>query len=71
VNYIDDAVTDLSSILRFIEDNWRLGRIGSGSFDEKAGSLGGMFNFAHRQAARRLFLDSSSGEVIWGDNDER
>ena len=24
------AVTDQSSILRFIEDNWRLGRIGGG-----------------------------------------
>jgi len=71
VNYVDHAVTDLSSILRFIEDNWRLGRIGNGSFDEKAGSLSGMFDFSRRPFARRLFLNPSSGEMVWGDNDER
>jgi len=26
-NFIDDTITDQSSILRFIEDNWELGRI--------------------------------------------
>jgi len=29
-NFVAHAVTDQSSILRFIEDNWRLGRIGGG-----------------------------------------
>ena len=32
------AVTDQTSILRFVEDNWNTGRIGNDSFDEKAGS---------------------------------
>ena len=29
-NYVDHRVTDQSSVLRFIEDNWNLGRIGGG-----------------------------------------
>src|SRR5882724_11846969 len=34
VNFVDHSVTDQSSILRFIEDNWELGRLGDQSFDE-------------------------------------
>jgi phospholipase C len=44
-NYVDHEVTDQSSVLRFIEDNWELGRIGGGSFDAIAGTLDGMFDF--------------------------
>lgn len=44
-NFVDHKVTDQSSILRFIEDNWKVGRIGNQSFDAKAGSLENMFNF--------------------------
>jgi len=48
--------------LRFIEDNWRLGRI-SGSFDNLAGSLNSMFNFDKKgERADKLFLDPSTGE---------
>lgn len=62
-NYVDHSVTDQTSILRFIEDNWDLGRIGDGSFDELAGSLKGMFDFNHHHHdVRRLFLDPISGE---------
>ena len=32
-NFIDHNRTDFTSILKFIEDNWRLGRIGGGSLD--------------------------------------
>ena len=64
VNYVDHAITDQSSILRFIEDNWNLGRIGGGSFDEKAGSLLGMFDFRSGNHTRNLFLDPSTGVVI-------
>ena len=61
-NYVDHAVTDQSSILRFIEDNWLSGeRIGHGSFDALAGPLGGMFTFGHPSAAP-LFLNPTSGE---------
>src|ERR1700754_2162970 len=46
VNYVDHALTDQTSILKFIEDNWSLGRIGDQSFDARAGSLGNMFDFS-------------------------
>ena len=63
-NYVDHSVTDQSSILRFIEDNWNLGRIGDRSFDALAGSLSGMFDFSRRhEGLRRLFLDPATGEV--------
>jgi len=38
-NFVDHTITDQSSILRFIEDNWKLGTLGGGSFDALAGSL--------------------------------
>jgi len=62
VNYVDHSVTDQSSILRFIEDNWSLGRIGDNSTDAIAGTLNGMFNF-QAAGARTLILDPSSGTV--------
>jgi phospholipase C len=50
-NFVDHSMTDQSSILRFIEDNWELGRLGDQSFDETAGSLLNLFNFsAHHRA---------------------
>ncbi len=61
-NYVDHAITDQSSILRFIEDNWDLGRIGGDSNDVKAGKLDGLFDFHNR--ADKLILDPSSGDVI-------
>jgi phospholipase C len=64
VNYVDRAITDQSSILRFIEDNWNLGRIGGGSFDERAGSLLGMFDFRGVDHIRSLFLAPSTGVVL-------
>ena len=45
-NFVDHTVTDQSSILRFIEDNWSTGRVGNASFDEKAGTLDNMFAFS-------------------------
>jgi len=62
-NFIDHGVTDQSSILRFIEDNWYLGRIGGGSFDAIAGSLLPMFDFRERRDDH-LVLDPSSGEIV-------
>jgi phospholipase C len=60
VNYVDHNVTDQSSILRFIEDNWSLGRIGGNSADAVAGSLLGMFRFQN-PAAKAVILDPSTG----------
>jgi phospholipase C len=62
-NFVDHTITDQSSILRFIEDNWKLGRIRNGSFDALAGSLLNTFDFDHRdEPDRRLFLDANTGE---------
>lgn len=44
-NYVDHTVIDQTSVLRFIEDNWGLGRLGDQSFDAVAGLLKNMFNF--------------------------
>jgi phospholipase C len=63
-NYVDHAVTDQSSILRFIEDNWNLGRIGSGSTDAIAGSLNGLFDFDDRGRATKLILNPATGQVV-------
>jgi phospholipase C len=60
-NFVDSSTTDQSSILRFIEDNWNLGRIGDQSFDERAGSLNNLFDFSAARAGR-LFLDPASGQ---------
>ncbi|MBV9100065.1 MAG: alkaline phosphatase family protein [Candidatus Dormibacteraeota bacterium] len=60
-NFVDHSTTDQSSILRFIEDNWSLPRIGGGSFDALAGPLNGMFDFGQRED-RHLLLDPASGK---------
>jgi phospholipase C len=65
-NYVDHALVDTTSILRFIEDNWQLGRIdsldhpngtppGQGSFDQLAGSIEGLFDFAQSLDERPRF----------------
>jgi phospholipase C len=61
VNYVDHSITDQTSILRFIEDSWQLGRIGNQSFDSKAGTLLNMFDFTTSHNANKLFLNASTG----------
>jgi phospholipase C len=61
-NFVDHTLTDQSSVLRFIEDNWDTGRIGGGSYDQIAGSLLNMLDFDDRGEDRRLFLDPTTGE---------
>ena len=60
---MDHTVTDQSSIIRFIEDNFRLGRIGNGSFDALAGSLRNMFDFDDGARHDKVFLKCATGEV--------
>jgi len=67
-NFVDSTLTDQSSILRFIEDNWKLGRLGGQSFDAKAGTLLNMFDFDQRPSGRVL-LDPSTGRVIDDDSE--
>jgi phospholipase C len=67
-NFVDHSVTDQTSVLRFIEDNWLQGqRIGKGSFDALANSITQMFDFSQNdddQGNGILFLDPSTGEPI-------
>ena len=61
-NYVDHNVTDQSSVLRFIEDNWHLGRLGNQSTDAIAGSLLGMFDFnEEHKRAPELLLNATTG----------
>ncbi|MBC2638248.1 MULTISPECIES: phospholipase C [unclassified Rhodococcus (in: high G+C Gram-positive bacteria)] len=62
VNSVDHTRTDQTSILKLIEDNWNTGRIGDSSFDEQAGSLAGLFDFAHPHNDV-LTLDPGTGAV--------
>lgn len=62
-NFVDHTLIDQTSILRFIEDNWSLGRIGDNSFDAFAASLSNMFDFKRRND-RKLFLDPSNGSIL-------
>jgi phospholipase C len=68
-NFVDHTLTDQSSILRFVEDNWLGGkRIGAGSFDTITNPINNMFDFNARFPDNfgRLFLDPSTGEVQGG-----
>ena len=73
-NFVDHSITDQTSVLRFIEDNFLGGaRIGQGSFDAFTNSLTQMFDFDHRREGDngRLILDPATGTVIsGGDNDD-
>ncbi|MEV4255651.1 alkaline phosphatase family protein [Spirillospora sp. NPDC049652] len=60
VNHVDHGYSEQTSVLRFIEDNWSLGRLGGHSFDARATSLTGMFDFRHPRAGK-LILDPKTG----------
>ncbi|MFD1888222.1 phospholipase C [Paenibacillus wenxiniae] len=62
-NYVDNTLTDQSSILKFIEDNWQLGRIGDHSMDAVAGTLTHMFDFNSKVRNTPLFLNPHTGEA--------
>jgi phospholipase C len=66
-NYVSHTLNDQSSIIRFIEDNWDLGRIGDQSFDAIAGPIQDVFDFNPVNGLlapdRKLILDPNSGEV--------
>jgi phospholipase C len=66
-NFVDHTVTDQSSIIRFIEDNWLNGqRIGNGSFDTIANSITNMLEFT-KPNNHHLILDETSGMVVSGN----
>jgi phospholipase C len=71
-NFVDHTLTDQSSTIRFIEDNWDLGFIdgakeppaGQASFDRTAGSIMNMFDFDQKKPTRKLILDPDNGTVV-------
>jgi len=58
-NHVDSTPIEQASILKFVEDNWRTGRI-EGSADERAGSLQPLFDFAAPRTDK-LWLDQVTG----------
>jgi len=71
-NFVDHTLTDQSSVLRFIEDNWGTGQIGGGSYDQIAGSLLNMFDFRQHGDGGEdggngiLILDPTTGQPVGG-----
>jgi phospholipase C len=60
--FVDHTLTDQSSILKFVEDNWSLPKIDA-SFDAIAGPLDSMFDFHRRRTNNStLFLDPVTGQ---------
>jgi phospholipase C len=66
-NFVDHTMTDFSSVVRFIEDNWLGGQRIPGSFDAIAGPLNNMFDF-NQHGDDRVILDPQTGEVKSADN---
>jgi phospholipase C len=61
-NFVDHTLTDQTSILRFIEDNWSTGGIGNDSFDNRAGALNAIFDF-NSPALPTLLLNPQTGNT--------
>ncbi len=63
-NFVDHTLTDQTSIIRFVEDNWLNGqRVGNGSFDTIANSIANMLQFT-KANKKTLILDPNSGEPV-------
>jgi phospholipase C len=64
-NFVDHTLTDQTSVMRFIEDNWlNAQRIGQGSFDAIASSIGQMFDFSAIRTNSIVILNPKTGEPI-------
>jgi phospholipase C len=66
-NFVDHTITDQSSIIAFVEDNWGLPRIPN-SMDAIAGPITNMLDFSQQedddQGNHALFLDPSTGQPM-------
>jgi phospholipase C len=66
-NYVSSNLTDTSSVVKFIEDNWLHGERIPGSFDATSGSLyapGGLLDFHLRPHFDTVILDPTTGAVV-------
>jgi phospholipase C len=62
---VDHSVTDQTSVIRFIEDNWLGGqRIGQGSFDGIANSVSSLFDFKQTISNDLYILNENTGEPV-------
>ena len=71
-NYVSNNLTDTTSVVKFIEDNWLHGERIPGSFDASSGSLdapGGLLDFYTRPHFDPVILNPTTGAVVssgWG-----
>jgi phospholipase C len=67
-NFVDHSLTDQSSIIAFIEENFGTGQVGGGSSDAYAGSVMNMFDFSRHGddpgPDRALLLDDATGQPL-------
>jgi phospholipase C len=67
-NFVDHAVIDQTSTIRFIEDNWLGGkRLTDQSFDNIAGPISAMFDFSHPRTEPPLLLSPATGLPASGE----
>jgi phospholipase C len=68
-NYVSSNLTDTTSVVKFIEDNWLHGNRIPGSFDATSGSLdapGGLLDFQVRPHLQPVILNPTTGAVVSG-----
>jgi phospholipase C len=68
-NYVSNNLTDTTSVVKFIEQNWLHGQTIPGSFDATSGSLdapGGLLDFSVRPHFQPLILNPTTGAVVSG-----
>jgi phospholipase C len=68
-NYVSNNLTDTTSVVKFIEDNWLHGERIPGSFDATSGSLdapGGLLDFNVRPHFSPVILNPTTGAVVSG-----
>jgi phospholipase C len=68
-NYVSGNLTDTTSVVSFIEDNWLRGERISGSYDAISGSLdgpGGLLDFNVKPHFQPVILDPTTGAVVSG-----
>jgi phospholipase C len=68
-NYVSNNLTNTTSVVKFIEQNWLHGQTIPGSFDATSGSLdarGGLLDFNTRPHFEPLILNPTTGAVVSG-----